>query len=738
MKDNSSLFTKIFLIFLSLFSIPLILICIALSLYTNNFYLILTKENMQSALSTTVKNAEAAFDAAEKIVVSVTSNEKLMQAFEISSKKNLNADEIYVMYDAWELLSALTVGNRNITSVLIYNHRNGDVISSDKRLTDISEHKTRPWYQAYLQNPDSLVWAADYANQTEAFSQIPVIAMVYPSASFDGSIVVNIPIGYLVEHVSENDDLFLMLPEGDTSISMSISKEPVLRQEAREKIKQRILSDSKRRGSFSILENGEKLIVSYDTSDYTNIRFVSIRSEMKAYQRISNLSRFLILFALLMVLIGVFICYFLSKRFYSPIQKIVNDIKHRIHAGDFGKSEWKYIEAAIDQFSKQETEMQALQEKKKSDERIMLMKQIVSDSIENWEDYYGIFGYTYYTVVIVKVDSEDEFHLNYAINERSYAMNLVLALAKNIISPKVGLVCDGFIGENSVILLVNSQTEKIDRKLLELMLSETKKILNASVSIAVGEPAEAGNVSNSLESAKGAFLQKYFLGNGKVIFSEIPDEFELDIELDETCFLNDIKLLNREAVFSQLQKIVDNLRQIRNAEFAKQQLWLVVHWLLRCAKEYKIDQSLLTNQQSVLSEFMSCETIEEAHTMLCDLSERIMKYFEVLHDENTYRKKILDYVNAHYNEDIDVYTMAYNLNISYSLLRRLFIECTGENIILYINRMRVEKAKELLKNRDKSLQEIAVEIGYNTTQSFNRNFKRFESITPGEYRKRMG
>ena len=45
--------------------------------------------------------------------------------------------------------------------------------------------------------------------------------------------------------------------------------------------------------------------------------------------------------------------------------------------------------------------------------------------------------------------------------------------------------------------------------------------------------------------------------------------------------------------------------------------------------------------------------------------------------------------------------------------------------MIYTNALRIEKARELLKTTDKSLQEIAVEIGYNTTQSFNRNFKRF-------------
>ena len=224
----------------------------------------------------------------------------------------------------------------------------------------------------------------------------------------------------------------------------------------------------------------------------------------------------------------------------------------------------------------------------------MLMKQIVSDGIESNEEYYELFAFNYFKVIILAVDSETEFHTRYTLPERNYMINLVLTLAKDIINSKKGLMCDGFIREESPILIVNSQSAKIEdeEELFGLILSEAYKVLKVSVSIAVGITSEEGGVSNSLESAKEAFLQKYLFGRGNVIFPVRGHDAELNVEFDEDEFINNVKLLNQDAVNSQLAEFTESLKETYNAEFAKEQLWLIVMRLLNYAK----DRFLLTRE----------------------------------------------------------------------------------------------------------------------------------------------
>ena len=53
----------------------------------------------------------------------------------------------------------------------------------------------------------------------------------------------------------------------------------------------------------------------------------------------------------------------------------------------------------------------------------------------------------------------------------------------------------------------------------------------------------------------------------------------------------------------------------------------------------------------------------------------------------------------------------------------------------YINKIRVESAKKLLLESDENLADIARQIGYQTDNSFIRVFKRYEGVTPGQYKK---
>ena len=58
------------------------------------------------------------------------------------------------------------------------------------------------------------------------------------------------------------------------------------------------------------------------------------------------------------------------------------------------------------------------------------------------------------------------------------------------------------------------------------------------------------------------------------------------------------------------------------------------------------------------------------------------------------------------------------------------------SIVDYINSMRIREARELLKKRELSVKNIAVSLGYNNDQSFERYFKKIVGMTPGEFRSR--
>ncbi|NFA60318.1 AraC family transcriptional regulator [Clostridium sporogenes] len=79
--------------------------------------------------------------------------------------------------------------------------------------------------------------------------------------------------------------------------------------------------------------------------------------------------------------------------------------------------------------------------------------------------------------------------------------------------------------------------------------------------------------------------------------------------------------------------------------------------------------------------------------------------------------------------------LASDLNMSLYKLQRAFKNITGDTVYEYIKKLRIEKAKYLLKSTDMSILEIANEIGYENPSKFSKAFKSYNNINPLKYRK---
>lgn len=107
-----------------------------------------------------------------------------------------------------------------------------------------------------------------------------------------------------------------------------------------------------------------------------------------------------------------------------------------------------------------------------------------------------------------------------------------------------------------------------------------------------------------------------------------------------------------------------------------------------------------------------------------------------------YRKKniadILDYINGHYLDDnFTVKYMAACFDTSVSNLSHFFKKNMQVSISQYVEKIKLERAKELLADSDKKISEIAQLLRYGNSTVFIEMFKKYEGITPGGYREKI-
>lgn len=105
---------------------------------------------------------------------------------------------------------------------------------------------------------------------------------------------------------------------------------------------------------------------------------------------------------------------------------------------------------------------------------------------------------------------------------------------------------------------------------------------------------------------------------------------------------------------------------------------------------------------------------------------------------NHYVQDTRQYIQEHYAESLSLEGLAKRVHISKFYLNRLFQKQIGMTPKEYITQLRLNRAKELLRQTDQSVLEICESIGFVNPSYFIRLFRRFENVSPGEYRKKWG
>ncbi|WP_106769690.1 PocR ligand-binding domain-containing protein [Paenibacillus faecalis] len=101
---------------------------------------------------------------------------------------------------------------------------------------------------------------------------------------------------------------------------------------------------------------------------------------------------------------------------------------------------------------------------------------------------------------------------------------------------------------------------------------------------------------------------------------------------------------------------------------------------------------------------------------------------------NTLLQPAFDYIYHHKNKNITLSEMAKLCHISPSYFSRVFVKETGENFSVFVSRLKIEWAKQLLETTDLPIHQISDELGFCDSGYFIKTFKKFEAITPTVYR----
>ena len=98
-------------------------------------------------------------------------------------------------------------------------------------------------------------------------------------------------------------------------------------------------------------------------------------------------------------------------------------------------------------------------------------------------------------------------------------------------------------------------------------------------------------------------------------------------------------------------------------------------------------------------------------------------------------KEAIIYIQNHFTDEITTGSLSECVHYNEYYFMRVFKKYTGRTIVEFLTEYRLEKSKELLKNDDLTVEDVAYRVGFSSNSYFIRKFRDMYKVTPGEFRK---
>lgn len=351
-------------------------------------------------------------------------------------------------------------------------------------------------------------------------------------------------------------------------------------------------------------------------------------------------------------------------------------------------------------------------------------------------DVSEIFKVDSYRVVIMEIFDID------SIENIFDKFNLSKELILKYFSEEVKCEVVGIDYKSIAFILEERLTREELEEVLKCLVSHIDRNFNLKFSLVVTNVYnDVLQMPKAYRTAKKMLDYKYIYKQNSVIFQDRLKENSFDkyyypIEVESKLIL---RTLSSNEI--SVKRIIDEMfnqksGQVIDKKYVKEFGVLLYNTLNRILlqlnevnenidiKAYKINEILEINNAVDLKNLFQEKILD-----ICKLTK-----MEEENDIESVKIKIERYLEENYMIDISLENLADHLGHSFKYTSVLFKKVMGDNFKNYLSIYRIEKSKEIMQeNSGLRIKDLAELVGYNSSNTFIRTFRKYEGVSPGKY-----
>ncbi|XEC95829.1 AraC family transcriptional regulator [Paenibacillus tarimensis] len=513
-------------------------------------------------------------------------------------------------------------------------------------------------------------------------------------------------------------------------------------------------------GGFVKQWQGHTYSVSYGTFKRLNHEWMYVSASPMSVitSPIIIASKIIVLISALVLLAALILSWLASRKIYSPVERFV----HLLTGGQAGElqnhgmDEFKLFEKQWHHLNRESKSLQMQLEEELPRIKEGFLMQLIQghlyayserDLRERMKGYGWIVTGRQFTLMSVQLtgfsglgdrfSSDDEGLVSFAaanIMEELATEHLEQFNVLNFQNLSVGLF---------LILPQDLPVKAVTDKLSGALTGAINSILKLKVKITISRPTMyVKSIPDLFLSVTQAAGYRLFRDENQIIYMEelLPQDpehqrpypFALDREI-----LQAIRMGEQETVEQLIDRFLEEISREQGKEYFVQQsvlqLFGSIHYIVL---QSGLQPEQLFGGQNRFEQLLHIRELPELSRWFKE--EVIRPYMRQMEERSNLQLKrvveqTIQYLQTHYMKDISLDSCADMAGTNPYTLSKAFKQIAGLNFIDYLTRIRIDRAKELLRTTNMKINDVSGQVGYQHSY-FNRIFKKYEGVTPSQYR----